>query len=380
MRIVTNALELAPATGIDVHAFQVSRALAQRGHIVDVVAQRDGIWRSDFDRFARSTSVYGDFLRNPIAPKQLLRFWELIDWSRSLGRAVRGSRKLNPEVLYVNSPLALMWACAASYRRETGIVCHLHSELGGPLGKQRSIMSDLVDEFLAPSAFVRDDWIANGLDPSRIRVTYQAVDPKQYPQGTSSHRLNIRRDLEIPESAPVVLFVGRVVEGKGVHVLIEAWRSLGFKPGEGCLLVIGPAYPPSYLEHLRVIAPAETCRFLPMQPNVLPFLQAADLTVVPSIWNEACPRVVIEAMAAGCPVIASATGGTPEILNGQFAKNLFKSGDSAQLADRIRTLITWRTEHPELADACTEHIIEHFSLVDEVDEIERSLTTAAARH
>ena len=343
------------------------------------MAQRDGIWRSDFDTFARSTSVYGDFLKNPIAPKQLLRFWELTDWSRSLVRAVRGSRKLDPEVLYVNSPLALMWACAASYRRRTGIVCHLHSELDSPLGKQRSMMSGLVDEFLAPSAFVRNDWVAKGLDPSRVRVTHQAVDPEQYPQATAAQRMNTRRHLELPERAFVALFVGRIVEGKGVHVLIEAWRSLGLKSREGCLLVVGPAYPPNYLERLRAMAPAETCRFLPMQRDVLPFLQAADLAVVPSIWNEACPRVVIEAMAAGCPVIASATGGTPEILTGQFAKNLFESGSSAQLADRLRTLMAWRTERPELADACTEHIKEHFSLDVEVGEIERSLTAAAAR-
>ena len=61
-RILTNTLALAPANGVDVHAFEMSRALAARGHSIDVVAQRDGPLREQFASFARTVSVYGDFL------------------------------------------------------------------------------------------------------------------------------------------------------------------------------------------------------------------------------------------------------------------------------------------------------------------------------
>ena len=147
MRILANTLELGPATGIDVHAFQACEALAARGHIVHVVAQREGALRSEYESFARSVSVYGDFLHEPISPTQLCKPWKLSDWMGSMARAVRGSRQVEAEVVYVNSPLALMWACAVSHRTDMGIVCHIHSEIGRPLGRQRSVLAHRVDQF-----------------------------------------------------------------------------------------------------------------------------------------------------------------------------------------------------------------------------------------
>jgi glycosyltransferase involved in cell wall biosynthesis len=102
-------------------------------------------------------------------------------------------------------------------------------------------------------------------------------------------------------------------------------------------------------------------------------LHAADVVVVPSVWDEPFGRVVIEAMATGCPVVASAVGGIPEILTGRFSSMLFPRGDARNLADRIETLAGWRTLDPSLAAACVRHVAERFSLRRSVDLIEETL-------
>jgi glycosyltransferase involved in cell wall biosynthesis len=71
---------------------------------------------------------------------------------------------------------------------------------------------------------------------------------------------------------------------------------------------------------------------------------------------------VIEAMATGCPVVASRVGGIPEILDGPFEQLLFDRGDSQQLADLLRQLRSWRTQRPGLGDQCLTRVLERYSL------------------
>jgi glycosyltransferase involved in cell wall biosynthesis len=66
------------------------------------------------------------------------------------------------------------------------------------------------------------------------------------------------------------------------------------------------------------------------------FLQAVDFLIVPSVWNEPFGRIVVEAFAAGVPVIASATGGIPEIVTEGRNGFLFDRNDAAALSMAIR--------------------------------------------
>jgi hypothetical protein len=151
-RILTNTLALAPTTGIDVHAFEMSRALAARGHRVDVVAQRDGELHEEFASFAHTVSVYGDFLHPAISLPQLRSPGALMTWADRAVRAVAASRRLRPDVIYANDQQALMWACATSHRPEVAIVCHLHAQVGTSMGRQRQLLARRVDTFIAPAS------------------------------------------------------------------------------------------------------------------------------------------------------------------------------------------------------------------------------------
>ncbi len=377
MRILANAITLQPSNGIDLRVLQVTRELSSRGHQVSVIAQVSGELEPAFRSFCGSVDVCTGFVHAPLSPADLRRPVHVLRWGGRLARAVGVGRRRRPDVIWANDDGALPWAVATSKLTGSGIACHLPNFLDRPIGRQRAIYARHVAAFVTASGFARDNWVSQGLPPEHVHVVPNGVDAADYPPGGAAERASARAQLGLPPDAFVALYLGRCVEDKGVHVLLEAWRKLGLSPDEGRLVVVGPVWPPAYGERLRRLA-SPSCTFLPMRADVVTPLHAADVTVVPSIWNEPFGRVVIEAMATGCPVIASRTGGIPEILTGRFSSFLVERGDPDALAERLRSMIGWCTREPDLADGCIAHVRDNFGLSRVVDRLERILEGAAA--
>jgi glycosyltransferase involved in cell wall biosynthesis len=180
-----------------------------------------------------------------------------------------------------------------------------------------------VSLFLAPTRFARERALEFGIDPGRVRVAALgavAGPTKPRPPGP-------RRRFG---------FVGSLAPHKGVHVLLEAFAGL---EGDVSLDLHGsPMTHPSYADSLR--------RASQRDPRVRwrgPFgegeqqrvLAGLDLLVVPSLWWENSPLTVLEALAAGVAVVASATGGVPEILADREWGTLVPPGDVAALRDAL---------------------------------------------
>lgn len=170
----------------------------------------------------------------------------------------------------------------------------------------------------------------NGVDASRFAMTPQIMR-----QATQ-----VRRQLEIPLSAPVLLFVGRLTRDKGIPELVQAFAKLLVRFAELRLLLVGCFEDGDPL-------PVDTRRCLETNPHVIfagavqdvvPYYAAADVLVLPS-HREGLPTVVLEAQAVGVPVVgASATGTVDVIVDGETGL-LFPVGDVAALADRVARLI-----------------------------------------
>lgn len=129
-------------------------------------------------------------------------------------------------------------------------------------------------------------------------------------------------------------FFGRIEPVKGVETLLKAMSQL---PPERAGLVIGGRAPPDYLAELRRAAPP-TARFLGfVRPPE--FFAQIDMLVVPSIWEEPQGRVAHEAFSYGVPVLASAIGGLPEMIEPGVNGELFPAGDAARLAEIMKSLV-----------------------------------------
>jgi len=152
-------------------------------------------------------------------------------------------------------------------------------------------------------------------------------------------RNRARQQLDLPGQRPVVLFVGRLLASKGVDTLIDAFAQLPTPP---LMLIAGDGPERKRLQQLAQ-AGAVDARFLGVVPPAQRdrLLAAADLVVVPSRPDahghaEGLPAVLLEAMAAGCPVIASNVGGIPDVLVDGETGWLVPPGDAAALATTLQ--------------------------------------------
>lgn len=187
-----------------------------------------------------------------------------------------------------------------------------------------------MDLLLAPTAFVRDRTLEAGVAPEKVRfLTCGAVD------ATHPRRTGPR---------PRIGFVGTVSPHKGVHVLVDAVRRL---PGsELGLDVFGTlTVHPEYVEGLRRAAAGDPrIRFHGPFPEggQAAALAGIDVLAVPSTWWENSPLIVLEALAAGVPVVASRIGGMPELIEDGRSGRLVAPDDAAALADALREVTAGR--------------------------------------
>lgn len=183
-----------------------------------------------------------------------------------------------------------------------------------------------VDAFLAPTAFARDRALEFGLDPARTHVVRLGV-LREPPRARAA---GVRRRFG---------FVGTLAPHKGVHVLVEAFRSLA-DPTITLDLHGSESVHPGYAASLRRSADGDArVRFRgPFAEGAQDaVLQSLDVLVLPSVWWENSPLVVLEAQGRGVPVIASAVGGVPELVTGDSGL-LVPPGDAGQLAGALQSV------------------------------------------
>jgi glycosyltransferase involved in cell wall biosynthesis len=368
MRILTYLPELEAAGGVALHTLQVSGELAARGHQIDLVYERDGDLTDEFRSFCESVSRE----RSPVYSAS-----PVADIARIIPLVLAASRR-RPDIIHTNNMSELLWADGIRALTRAPIVCHLHEFR--PFSRvSMATLCRPVNRFVAVSQFLQDAWSQHGLDADRIEVIPNGFALSAYPPGSAADRLKRRELLGLPADAYVVLCMGRIIPEKGVDVLLEAWKRLGLSPDQARLVIVGvPSGSSDYVRGLQAQAPPG-CEWLPMRRDVVSVLHAADVLVLPAVWDEPFGRVIVEAMATGRPAVASAVGGIPGILDGEFSRMLFPRGDASALAERLRALVGWRRDDPDLENRCIEHVARRYALADVVTRLE-SLFVDARRH
>lgn len=170
-----------------------------------------------------------------------------------------------------------------------------------------------------------------------------------------------------------ILFVGQVAPHKGPDLLVHAARLLDRRGHRFRLRIVGSGvHGPtndlsSYERDLRALSEplGSQVEFMPfVHRDLMPRVyQAADIMCVPSVWDDPCPLVVLEAMSSGLPIVASGRGGIPEQLAGTGV--LIDPADTRAFADSLEALLVNGHRRRQLGSASrqrAEHLSWHHQL------------------
>jgi glycosyltransferase involved in cell wall biosynthesis len=178
-----------------------------------------------------------------------------------------------------------------------------------------------IDRFVALTEFARQKLIEGGLPSDKVIVKPNFVDPDPGPgEGRGGY----------------FLFVGRLTEEKGIRVLLDCWKDGQDLP---TLKIAGTG--PLENEVRAAVGTMPNVEWLGARSSeeVLGLMADASALLCPSQWYEGMPRVVIESLAVGTPIIASSIGCYPEMIVDGETGALFHTGDAVALRSRLRDLL-----------------------------------------
>ena len=295
----------------------------------------------------------------------------------SLWRLCRVIRALRPAVTNVGTPKAGLLAGFAAWVNR--VPCRLYTLRGLRFETMDGLMRRLLvyaerlachfaRRVICVSPSLREKAIAFGLTARERTVVFgsgssNGVDALRFaptPE-TMKRASELRCQLGIPPQAPVIGFVGRLTRDKGVSELVESFLRLGHEFPDLRLLLLGLSEEEDPLS-------VETRRSLKTHPHVIlagdvldtaPYYALMDVLVLPS-HREGFPNVVLEAYAAGKPVVAArVTGVVDAVVDGETGL-LFAVGDVAALADALARLLANKRLATKLGLAGQERVKQEF--------------------
>lgn len=200
-----------------------------------------------------------------------------------------------------------------------------------------------------------EEFFANtiSLDINRITTIPNGIDISRFT--ISSDSSSLRKEFGIAKNTMVVGTIGRLMEQKGTEYLIRACAQLKERYPDFTLVLVGEGELRTDLEGLTAgLGMDDKIIFTGIRDDTPELLNLFDLFVLPSLW-EGQPITIIEAMAAGKPIIATDVGGNAEILqHGEFGV-LVPSRDSGKLAEAMEKLFVDRPMARKLGELAQVH-------------------------
>jgi glycosyltransferase involved in cell wall biosynthesis len=214
---------------------------------------------------------------------------------------------------------------------------------------------------IVPSNDLRDYAVkVVGIPADRIRVIESGVDPSRFPLAPAPPAE--RERLGLPADARVIGTVGRLVPEKDHPTLLEAFLRVRQAVPAARLLIVGDGPLRSELEgRSRRLGLADSVSFLGSRGDVPALYRSMDLMVSTSRW-EGLSNVLLEAMAAGVPVVATRVGGTSRVVEDGVTGFTADPGDASLIADRAVRLLTDSSLAARLREAAREKVLREFSI------------------
>ncbi|MBA3765830.1 MAG: glycosyltransferase family 4 protein [Acidobacteria bacterium] len=237
-------------------------------------------------------------------------------------------------------------------------------------------INKLADEIIVISEAVGEIFYERGIR-DKVSVVYNSLDPAMFDNPDASAVTALRGELAGGTEGPLVATVGRINPRKGLECFIEAATLIARSHGSVRFAIVGDAADDSeraYLLRLREMAERAGVNarlvFAPARRNIAQLMNAIDIFVMASI-NEGFGRVVIEAMAARRPVIASKVGGIPEIVVEGVTGRLVQPDKPEAFARAVSELLSNPDMLSQMGAEGRRRVATHFSDAAQVPSVMR---------
>jgi len=353
--------------GTELATYNIAKHLAKRGHEVHVITSLD-------EGLPKHSLEYGFYIHRirllnvqfvGISFFWLKRFLVLI--------------KIKPDIIHcqdLNNGLAGF--LAGKFLRRPYVIWGQGTDVYMPQPLLKSLSKFLVNDADAIIALTED--MKSRLQKFAHRNIYvipNGIDLKKF---ENLSRDNIQHTLQTKKGEQFLIFVGRLRPEKGMQYLIEAMRLIRNKRSSVRLIIVGEGPEEYGLKRLVEQLNLEHCvTFMGNVPNekVPKYMAIADVFILPSL-SEGLPIALLEAMAAGLPIIATRVGGIPCVLEDGKNGLLVNPGSSSDLAEKILMLM----RSPELMKKMSEANREKsrsYSWENIVSQLEKLLNEVVAK-
>lgn len=286
-----------------------------------------------------------------------------VDWRRGLGEFRRGLRSMlaefRPDLVHVHAgPELTVLVRTVTRRLPVVLTIHAfhgrHAEANYRLAGWLSRLAR-VQRVIAVSQSEARLLAAGGLRPPRLTVIYNGIPDRQAPP------VDWRAEAGWPDHDPVVGVVARLEPVKGVHLLLEAVARLH---REGAVrprvVVVGDGSAKADLtRQARELGLDQAVFFAGFRADSWRAYGGFSVTVLPSL-QDGLPLVGLEAMAAGCPIVASDAGGLPELVEHGETGLIFPAGDVAALTRCLQALLSDPEQARRMGLQGRERFLRHF--------------------
>jgi glycosyltransferase involved in cell wall biosynthesis len=289
--------------------------------------------------------------------------------------AIRRIRALSKSVsiAYANGDHALVYAALS------GMKCPFiyHARDVRLIGHALSLAVEKAEHVVASSRFVAKHLAGNGVPEEKISVVHNGIDIDYYskvPEKTAARKM-----LRLPEDAPLALWLGNVVGWKRPLTFIHAAQKLA---GKVLFVLVGGTHYPTdepFLGEVRAEAERAGVKMLPFSDDPRPFYAAADVFVSTSV-REPFGRALVEAMAAGCPVVSTDEGGKTEIIEDGVDGLLISADDVGALAGAIERLLADDQLRTKITCNAKAKALERFSMKRCAAEVAQVIKQVMAQH
>lgn len=341
--------------------------LAQSFHTeyeISVACAPDGELISKLKKENIRVLLIPEFARNPYPLKDLLTLWKLY----------RLIKKEKFDLVHTHSTKAGLLGRVAA--RLAGVKAILFTAHGWAFTEGRSfwkrralawiekIASACSTQIACVSEHDRQLALQFGVTKSeKLIVIHNGLQEQPFLQ---ANNLKMKQALNLDEDI-IITFVGRLASPKEPKFLLESLKHFP----EAKVLIVGDGPMRAELEaHISQNQLAERVLLLGTRTDIPDILAASDIFVLPSRW-EGLPLVIIEAMFAGLPIVASRVGGIPELVQENVNGFLVPRSDSAALSQALKMLIADKSLREQMGQMSRQRALQKFTMHRMIEEYKK---------